>query len=276
MKKLAPFSLRARRLPILGAVLTFLLFSGAALADDTPFSLESSSWMSFDRYKEQPSNWLAPDQRAQAEGRPVTVPPPVLPASLPNLKEPDQPIETPPLPSLNKNFDIRVDSTADDYALPIIKPDKDNDKDVDGLPSGAWKNASDVAHQNKTDSATSDNGDNTSSANVRFTSLPPWFVPPHKDAAPAMTPAPVKPPAPVIKVAQPAPPPPPPVSKADAEACAALDAYKKRQLEAIESDRQTLTALQNAIAQLGLQKQLDFLPGVGGSLHTAGSGSAKN
>ena len=36
----------------------------------------------------------------------------------------------------------------------------------------------------------------------------------------------------------------------------ALDAYKKRQLAAIESDRQTLSALQGAIAQLGLQKQL--------------------
>jgi hypothetical protein len=272
MKKLAPFSLRARRLPILGAVLAFLLFSSAALADDTPFSLESSSWMSFDRYKEQPSNWLAPDQRARAEGQAVIVPPPVLPASLPNLKEPDQPIETPPLPNLNRNFDIRVDSTADDHVQPIVKLNKDDDKDVAGLPDSAWKNASDVAHQSKTDSV-----ENVSSANVRFTSLPPWFVPPHKDAAAAMTPVPAKPPAPVIKVAEPAPPPPPPpVNKADAAACAALDAYKKRQLEAIESDRQTLTALQNAIAQLGLQKQLDFLPGAGGSLQTAGSGSAKN
>ena len=72
------------------------------------------------------------------------------------------------------------------------------------------------------------------------------------------------------------PPPAPAVSTADAAACAALDAYKKRQLEAIESDRQTLTALQNAIAQLGLQKQLDFLPGVSGSLNAQAAGPVKN
>jgi hypothetical protein len=67
-------------------------------------------------------------------------------------------------------------------------------------------------------------------------------------------------------VAAAAPPPKPKLSAADAAACAALDAYKKRQLAAIESDRQTLSALQNAIAQLGLNKQLDFMIGAGGSL----------
>jgi len=275
MKEWAPIFLRVRRISMPSVVLAFLLFAIPALADDTPFDLESSNWMSFDRYKDQPSHWLAPDQRASVEGKPVIAPPPVLPASLPNLKTPDQPIETPQLPGVNKNFDIRVDSTEDDHLLPVVKPDKDDDKDSNGLPDSAWKNASDVAHQNKADSAKSESGGDTSSANVRFTPLPPWFVPPHKTAAASITPVPVKAPPPIVKVAQPViPSPPPPVSKADAAACAALDAYKKHQLEAIESDRQTLTALQNAIAQLGLQKQLDFLPGVNGSLQT--KDSAKN
>lgn len=46
--------------------------------------------------------------------------------------------------------------------------------------------------------------------------------------------------------------------KPDAEAMAAFAAYKKKQLEAIESDRQTLMALQAAIQDLGLTKKLDF------------------
>lgn len=50
-----------------------------------------------------------------------------------------------------------------------------------------------------------------------------------------------------------------PKTPEEAAACAALDAYKKRQLDALQSDRQTLKALQNAIRSLGLSAQLDFM-----------------
>lgn len=49
-------------------------------------------------------------------------------------------------------------------------------------------------------------------------------------------------------------------------ACEALTAYRRRQLAAIESDRRTLSALQSAIAELGLDKQLDFLTGSKGRM----------
>ncbi len=55
---------------------------------------------------------------------------------------------------------------------------------------------------------------------------------------------------------------------ADLAACVAvLDSYKKKQLAALQSDRQTLTALQEAIAQLGLQKQLNFMTNGNSSLN---------
>jgi len=56
--------------------------------------------------------------------------------------------------------------------------------------------------------------------------------------------------------------------KRNPEVCAAVTAYKKQQLAAIESDRQTLNALQAAIADLGLDKKIDFTHGASGSLAT--------
>lgn len=46
-------------------------------------------------------------------------------------------------------------------------------------------------------------------------------------------------------------------------ACKALDAYKRNQLQAIESDRKTLDALRAAITELGLDKKLDFMTDAG-------------
>ena len=67
------------------AMLLALFLVTPALADESPFDLEPSSWMSFNRYKEKPSSWMAPDVRAQVAAQPVVVPPPTLPASLPPL-----------------------------------------------------------------------------------------------------------------------------------------------------------------------------------------------
>jgi hypothetical protein len=69
--------------------------------------------------------------------------------------------------------------------------------------------------------------------------------------------------------------PQPKAPAADLAACAAVDAYKKQQLEAIQSDRQTLAALQDAIAQLGLKEQLSFLAGAQGSVNATTNADAK-
>jgi hypothetical protein len=281
MAFLAPSFLRARRMRMLGAALALLVLSGPVLADDTPFDLESSSWMSFDRYKDQPSHWLAPDQRSAVEAQPVVAAPPVLPPSMPLVKDSVQPIQTPVMPGLNKNFNIKVDSTADDHIVPGLSDNPGAAPDMN-LQDNEWKDAVEAAKQSTQDIAKPDKSDNAS-FNVRYSALPPWIKPADK-SAPAMTPVPPKPAPAPVKIAQPVAPPPPAAPKpamtaADAAACAALDAYKKHQLEAIQSDRQTLKALQDAIAQLGLQKQLDFLPGVSGSLNAAqaaGASTKKN
>jgi len=51
-----------------------------------------------------------------------------------------------------------------------------------------------------------------------------------------------------------------------AASCAALDAYKRQQLDALQGDRETLKALQDAVHSLGLSKQLDLTAKAGGSV----------
>ncbi|MDR3424260.1 MAG: hypothetical protein P4M13_04165 [Alphaproteobacteria bacterium] len=57
---------------------------------------------------------------------------------------------------------------------------------------------------------------------------------------------------------------------AEAAACAAIDAYKKQQLAAIQGDQQTLKALQVAIHSLGLDKKLNFATNRNGDLDLVG------
>lgn len=52
------------------------------------------------------------------------------------------------------------------------------------------------------------------------------------------------------------------------EACQALADMRRRQLEAIESDRKTLSELRKALAELGLSEQLKFMPKTGESVST--------
>jgi hypothetical protein len=64
-------------------------------------------------------------------------------------------------------------------------------------------------------------------------------------------------------------------SATDLASCAAVDAFKKKQMEDIQSDRRTLAALQAAISQLGLNKELSFMTGATGSLAQAGATPVK-
>ena len=47
--------------------------------------------------------------------------------------------------------------------------------------------------------------------------------------------------------------------KKEAEACKTISDYRKRQLAAMESDRATLAALREALSELGLTKELEFM-----------------
>jgi hypothetical protein len=257
-----------------GLVLTLAVFSGAAQADDNPFDLETSSWMSFDRYKDKPSNWIAPEERDEATSQPVIAPPALPPPDMPQIITPASAPLTPVMPGVNANngFDVKVDSTEDDN-----RPSQSLLNDSGNEPGAAprskdWEDAVAIARHLAQQKIA---GREEQPFHVRFSNLPvmPTLEP---KAPPATAPAPVAPPAPAKKIetVQAKPPAPPAPPKVDAAVCAALDAYKKHQLAAIESDRQTLTALQKAIAQLGLQKKLDFMPGTGGTLDMQAAGSS--
>jgi len=241
----------------LGTALVLFASTIPALADD-PFDMEPSSWVSFDRYREKPTNWIPPEVRAQAAAEPVVIAPPTLPANMPAIGEPNRTISTPPLPGINADLGIHVSSTADDNNLPVVLDANTADLTI---PKSSWKDAVQFAHNKK--ALTSEDSD-SGLLDVRFTYLPtmiPHAVKPKNPAFESMVKktevAAVKPPVPVTVATPPA---------ADPAICAAIDAYKKRQLAAIESDRQTLSALQTAIAQLGLQKKLDFMVGASGNL----------
>lgn len=62
--------------------------------------------------------------------------------------------------------------------------------------------------------------------------------------------------------------------KEQAEACEAMSEIRKRQLEAMESDRQTLSALKNALTDLGLVDKLSFMTS-SQSLLSEGASSAQ-
>jgi hypothetical protein len=266
MRLLAPFAFRMRacRASILAmAFFAFGVFAGVpAFADDDPFQMEPSSWMSFDRYKEKPSTWIAPDDLAQAARVPVVAPPPVMPASLPVITQPSRAIVAPVMPGLNKDFDVRVNSTEDDKWVPRpALTNMETTPDID-LQSKGWQDAAKAARKNQDKKQILETDADHPSLDIRMSFLPSLVAQVHKPASAAVKKAEAAPP----KISLPAPP-PPPVSAADAAACAALDAYKKRQLEAIEGDRKTLAALQNAISSLGLGKQLDFMVGAAGNLN---------
>ena len=257
-----------RRIWLALAIACAILATGVpALAEDDPFQMESSSWMSFDRYKEKPANWIAPDDRAQAALQPVVVPPPVTPADMPVITAPTRPIEAPALPGLNKEFDVRVNSTEDDHWKPeATVTHLDTQPEID--LQGSWQDAAKAARANKDKKQILENENSKTAYDVRLSYLPSRITPiPKMAKAEAKKPELLQTKIPEATVVAAAPKPKEPEKpKVDPAACAAIEAYKHRQLQAIESDRKTLKALQDAISQLGLGKQLDFMTGAGGSL----------
>ena len=225
--------------------------SAPAHADD-PFDLESSSWMSFDRYKDKPAAWVA-THKDPGEGpviMPVIVPTPVLP--------PAREVALPAMPGLNKDAPPKVTSTADDADTDGAHlTNFENQPDLQ-LSGKNWLDAADMARQAEEKKKSGDA--EHSALDVRLSYLPDSHVAPadlkHKVVHHV-----------VPKVATVQPTAPAATPAANPALCAALDSYKKHQLQAIESDRKTLTALQSAIAELGLKKQLSFLADTGGHLN---------
>lgn len=280
MRSLCPFSGTKK----LALVLTFsliviiCLMSSASFADEDPFQFENTHWMSFDRYKEKIKTGVVlpsePQKNTEEEkdtssgtsdtkddsGAAIT--PPTM---TPEVAAPTRAINTPVMPGVNKGFQLDVKSTED--AKPVAQITNIETAPAVTLPASNWQTPKEAAQHLGDDD--SDGADREHQPlDVRMSFLPNKHIAPipspeynsnHGRKTPAVATASVE----------------PQKKAADLAACAAVDSYKKKQLQAIESDRQTLADLQKAIASLGLQKELSFLTGANGSVNQADSSTAK-
>ena len=274
-------------------LLGLLIASGSATplparADDapSPFAIDSSHWISFDHYKEKVArpqlNSPAPEAPAASDDTASSAPSAAVtsataetPATTDDAKQqtastPQQPVPAAPMralnlpvmPGLNKGYAVHVTTTEDDRQAAQIT-NLDTTPKV-ALPESNWQSAADATKHMTEESSAIKSSDNVLDLHVRLTYLPDAGIKPvlhdrkptkGRDTTVAQGTAAAK-----EKKKSPE----------EQAACAAIDAYKKQQLDAIQKDRETLKALQNAIASLGLQKELNFMSGAQGSMDTAG------
>ena len=244
--------------------------SGTAQATDlpSPFAIDSSQWITFDHYKEK-----------QAKGS--VVPAPSVPAAeaetpaethtnandAPVKKEaaaapaaPERPVNLPVMPGMNKGYDVQVSSTAD--APPVAQITNLETQPTVAFPESNWQSATEAAKHNFAADSIVHGDEEVPDLHVRMSYLPNTEIKPVLyDRKPTRGRG--------TKTAAPFSPKPQP-SADDKASLAALEAFKKQQLMAIQSDRQTLKALQDAISSLGLQKDLNFMAGSNGNMDTAG------
>ena len=245
------------RFPSLRVLCAFSLVLGlasfgiglSAHAETNPFDISDERWTKPKSY--QPLNTTPP------EATPPEATPPAPEAK--TAPAPLQPFALSPIPSLpapNKSFDIHLSST-DEHNKdkpPAVKESSPTDVQ---LSDKNWKTpAAQSAPKDYLDDDESGNEQETTALNVRMSFLPaqnltPIPEPAHESAhtrgnaqrkniLPPNQSSPLKTPE-------------------ESAACAALDAYKKQQLDAIQSDRETLKALQDAVHALGKTKELNFM-----------------
>lgn len=263
----------------LSAVLTLGIYANPAYADDV-FDLNGQSWKSIQSYEDTLKS-DKPSAEPSSSASPVTNPPqmqpaasmppsqeepapkmsPATPSSTASIAPPQRPISLPVLPVFNRQYDVQVQSTADEpsstaAAAHIVNMDTTPEFH---LKDQNWQNATDVATQKPNEE---DSDEQKKPLHIRYSSLPNAQIKPVPFIPKGLTHG-HPPKAPDTASTQLAETP----KKPDLAACAAVDAYKKKQLQALQSDRKTLEALQSAIAQLGLQKQLSFMTDTQGSLN---------
>ncbi|MBV8061187.1 MAG: hypothetical protein JO126_03250 [Alphaproteobacteria bacterium] len=281
---------------LLAALLVLTAGMPVAQAEDIdPFQIDSGRWMSYERYADYQKRGVKPNiiqtqptyDTNAVENKDVAEPVDnqILPqATQPTatagekqsaqntvpsgrgqvMAQPSRPLDLPELPGVNKGFSITVQSTSDaagqqqaSSAAVVTANGKTDLK----LHDRNWQKA-DEAIQQVADNV--DTEEDHHPVNVRPSFLPntdvsPVTAPKHPSARSAR----------IAQVIEQEKPKPTPVAdkQPDAQAvCAAIDSYKKKQVEALQSDRQTLLALQSAIADLGLQKQLNFMTGAQGEV----------
>ncbi|MDD3028811.1 MAG: hypothetical protein PHS57_00810 [Alphaproteobacteria bacterium] len=238
--------LTCRKLCDTGVVLValFALYAPPAVADGDPFSFERGLWMSSQAYEER--------LKRQEKTPPLD----------PNKKEGSLPFLFVPKPEPPLSFSLSVPTLPGPAPQTNEKNSKTDAPVVDARASEKPLSAADwqPAETSKLLSAEQPvqaHLDNNKELNIRMSFLPsrqtkPAPSPQH-DSAQTKTRDAIK------KLAEERRKKTEKPSSPDQAACAALDAYRQQQLDALQSDRETLKALQNAISTLGFSKQLDFM-----------------
>lgn len=286
-KTLSRFSGLAIGFGLLASLFCCLNFCSQAHADDNePFQMDNGHWMSFERYtdyikRNRPvgNEALGEVPRKTDESEPGTVEKDVKttkaaaaatavepqPLSEPTVAAPMRPLNLPLLPGISNGMSVQVDSTLNDKALmPVQIVTKDNGESDLHLQEENWQDAADAARKHSEENNASLDADHQP-LQVRMSFLPnPKIVPvtqPQRKLRPRIADLPSTPRPPLRRETAEA-------QKASAE-CAAIDQYKKEQLQALEGDRKTLQALQAAISDLGLSKELNFMTGANGAKNNA-------
>ena len=230
-----------------------------AMAADAPFDFDDGRWTSSKVYNENLRRHppeLAEDKDEAAEPAPNFVSeinvqsPPVVASPAP--KPSTTAFLMPAMPGMNKGFELRVNSTEDvkekkNHALASeIAPDIRLSDERWKTPSTKYLLAKERENEDQ----------ETPPLNVRMTFLPSQNMPPVPSAQHESV---VAKGHDQLRMMSESKKNEAAKTPEEVAACAALDAYKKQQLDAIQSDRQTLTALQKAIHSLGLGKDLDFM-----------------
>ncbi len=288
----------------LAILLSFSVCSASALADGLdPFdNVDQSQWMSFQHYSDDAQKPRIEEKKLPADITEIEMVPnqdkdtksatgPTTPATSVVI-DPAHSLNLPALPGVKKDYSDQARSTADDGDEASIQLSGPNDQPTMKLESTNWQDAAEVARSRAKAQAAKESPDHMP-LNVRFAFLPNKQIMPTEPTTriathgrgPLPTQSTVAMSSPTnnststshaavdktksagpslasntaVSASQP--------KQANAAACAAISTYKKRQLEAIESDRKTLAALQNAIADLGLQKQLSFVTDANGNIN---------
>ena len=258
---------KATQVILVGAgVLNLYAFAQAA---DAPVDLDSAQWMSLETYETQKQRHPEPKKvekvpEPEAETPPAPVAEEAPPARVPSDKDAlVTKVEEPAMPGMNKGYTIKVHSTQDDQTFDPPASSTPSPSEA-GPMEEKWKPLSLEKTEAEKKSEESESPDAPSSK-VRMTFLPskniiPVPSPDHESGA-KKTREYFRKLAEEEKKKKEAEEQKKLVKKTpeDKEACAALETYRKQQLEAIQSDRQTLKALQNAIRSLGFAEQLNFI-----------------
>lgn len=283
----------------LAAGLLFALALRASAADVTLPEDNTLNWTPLEAYSffdVDPTNWRSPDDFAsggQQSAKEETSAGPGTDGT--EAEEAVQtvqigrPLKPPVMPGLNQYYDMRISSTEDDNPdnilaqpnrplnLPVMpglnvasEPEKllpeSKQAEAKNIPLPGqledvlWQDAATAALDSGEEAEINDRQNTLS---IRLANLPDTRITP----VPGKTVAKKRPSvlekmmAPKVAAATSKKQP-----SRNPEVCEALTAYKKQQLAAIERDRETLSALRAAVAELGLANKLDFMSGVTGIL----------